>query len=883
MTLKTYQSQILDRYEAFLRAYRAQAEAHPGTREASRLAFEHCTQENFGFRIRYHAPAPLADDDVPVVCLRVPTGGGKTLIGGHAIDRIKQALLPVEHSLTVWLVPTDAIRNQTLRVLRTPGELLHNELRTLFGDVAVLDIDEALSVPPSVLDSHDTVIVATMQAFKQADTERLAVYRSNGALMDHFRGIEGSGYSLVEALALRRPFVVVDEAHNQGTALAFDTLARLKPCAVLEMTATPDRMHQPSNVLVSISASTLQAEDMIKLPVDMAVHPDWRIALREAIACLGRLQTDADAERVATGEALRPIMLLQAERQQKDNPDAMTVDRVREALIEHFNIPAEQIARSASGVDELSEADARQLRFVITADKLREGWDWPAAYVLMSFRGSSTQMALEQILGRVLRMPQVRRKQNATLNRAYAFAVSDSIAQVAATLRDGLVQAGFERQDAEELVRTTALDGMPDGNGLEDLFRSRASVTIALPMVGDQVALPDFSAMPEATRKRIENKLDVSPETGSLTLRGEWSAKDQKALKDAFADSGAADALPAVEQAFSRLLSPSEPPAPTPSERGETFALPLLAWSQADWLCELGDAPPLEGTLSLADADARLDDASFARDVETLQRARLGLGEAGRIMLDPLERLDVQMGLFGVRESTSEVELLWWLERRLVNTDIEPEELAAWLSGALHHLQQTRGFTLDELAYRKARLRDALLARIEAVRQRGFEQRFLDLIGDEPRLSADERLQCVFSSGRYAWDWQYNGFVTLPKHFFPQIGNLKSQGEEFECADFIANRLEGVRDWVRNVERKPGAFSLPTSRHRFYPDFLVRMRDGRVLVIEYKGADRYDEPAQVEKRHIGELWARRAGDGYEFVMPKSRDWAMIKARLGNTG
>ena len=233
--------------------------------------------------------------------------------------------------------------------------------------------------------------------------------------------------------------------------------------------------------------------------------------------------------------------------------------------------------------------------FVITADKLREGWDWPAAYVLMSFRGSSTQMALEQILGRVLRMPQVRRKQNATLNRAYAFAVSDSIAQVAATLRDGLVQAGFERQDAEELVRTTALDGMPDGNGLEDLFRSRASVTIALPMVGDQVALPDFSAMPEATRKRIENKLDVSPETGSLTLRGEWSAKDQKALKDAFADSGAADALPAVEQAFSRLLSPSEPPAPTPSERGETFALPLLAWSQADWLCELGDAPPLEG------------------------------------------------------------------------------------------------------------------------------------------------------------------------------------------------------------------------------------------------------------------------------------------------
>jgi type III restriction enzyme len=146
-------------------------------------------------------------------------------------------------------------------------------------------------------------------------------------------------------------------------------------------------------------------------------------------------------------------------------------------------------------------------------------------------------------------------------------------------------------------------------------------------------------------------------------------------------------------------------------------------------------------------------------------------------------------------------------------------------------------------------------------------------------MSADARLQCVFKSGRYAWDWQYNGFVTLPKHFFPQIGNLKSQGEEFECADFIANRLDGVRDWVRNVERKPGAFSLPTSKQRFYPDFLLRMHDGRMLVVEYKGAHLYNDPDQVEKRRIGELWARRAGKGFGFVMPKQKDWGAIQQAL----
>nr|WP_281783906.1 DEAD/DEAH box helicase family protein [Sinimarinibacterium flocculans] len=861
---------MLDAFEAFLRAYREAGEAAPGSRHASREAFEHCTLRNFGFRIPYRAPSALAEADVPVVCLRIPTGGGKTLIGGHAIGRIKHSLMPAGHSLTIWLVPTDAIRAQTLRVLRTPGELLHDELRGLLGEVAVLDIDEALSVQPAVLDSHDTIVVATMQAFKQSDTERLAVYRPNGALMDHFRGVDQPGWSLVEALRLRRPFVIVDEAHNQGTSLAFDTLARLDPCAVLELTATPDRLHQPSNVLVSVSASTLQTAEMIKLPVEMATHGDWRIALREAIARLDRLQAAADAERLATGEALRPIMLLQAERHQKDNPDAMTVDRVRQGLIEQFNVPPAQIARSASGVDELSDADPALLRYVITADKLREGWDWPAAYVLMSFRGSTTQTALEQILGRVLRMPNVTRKREEALNRAYAFAVSDSIAEVARTLRDGLVQAGFERQDAEDLIR--AVDLQDHG----DLLRGQHSVSVALPVAEDRVLVPDLSALTEAARKRIEKKLDISPETGSMTLRGEWTAAEQKALKAALPDAAAVEA---VERAFSRLVSPAEPSVPTPSERGETFTLPLLAWQQGDWITELGDAPPLEGGLSLAEVDARLDDQAFPREVETLQRARLDLGSAGKLQLDPVERLQVQMGLFGVRESASPADLLWWLERRLIAPDINPEEIGAWLSGALRHLMEERGFGIEELAYRRSRLCDVLASRIAVARGAGHKQRFLALLGEESCLSADERLQCVFSSGRYAWDWQYNGFVTLPRHFFQQIGNLKSQGEEFDCANFIANELEGVRDWIRNVERKPGAFSLPTSKHRFYPDFLVRMDNGHYLVVEYKGGHLYEDPDQAEKRRIGALWARRAGANFHFVMPQRRDWSAIRAAL----
>lgn len=872
MSLKQYQADALDAYEGFLDAYKTVAEANPGGRGASREAFEECTQLHFKLKLPYFAPRALADPDVPVVCLRIPTGGGKTVIGGHAIARFKRALLPAGRSLTLWLVPTDAIRTQTLRMLRTPGQLVHDELLALLGDVAVLDIEEALSTPPSVLDSQDTVIVATMQAFKQEDTDRLAVYKPNGALMEHFPAGGGHGWSLVDALSLRRPFVIVDEAHNQGTDLAFDTLARLDPSAVLELTATPDRLHQPSNVLYSVSASTLQSADMIKLPVDMAAHGNWKIALREAISCLNRLQEAADLENAATGEALRPIMLLQAERQQKDNPDAMTVDRVRQALMEDFDVPAPEIARSATGFDELGDADPAVLRYVVTADKLREGWDWPEAYVLLSFRGSSTQTALEQLLGRVLRMPNVRRKQHEALNRAYAFAVSTDILAVASILRDGLVHAGFERQDANDLIHT------PDPQD-EDLLRSAASVSIELPVDAEgRLQTPDFSGVPEATRKRIENKLDVSPETGSLTIRGAWSPVEQDALKTALPPGMATEP---VERAFARLLSPGGPPSRTHSERGDSFALPLLAWDDGNRVCDLGDAPELEGILELSAVDWRLDEAAFPRKFEELQRKRLEVNEQGKVRLGSLERLHVQMSFTGVRESASITDLSWWLENHLAANDIDPDELTAWLSGTLRHLLDSRGFSLEELAFRRTRLRDALAVRLEAARSEGHQQRFLGIVEDESRLAADERLQLVFTSGRYAWDWQYNGFVELHRHFFPQIGNLKSQGEEFECANFIANDLDGVDCWVRNVERKPGAFFLPTSRHRFYPDFLVRMSSGRILVVEYKGAHLYDGEKQAEKRHIGALWARRAGDRYRFVMPKRRDWELIRsAALG---
>ena len=111
---------------------------------------------------------------------------------------------------------------------------------------------------------------------------------------------------------------------------------------------------------------------------------------------------------------------------------------------------------------------------------------------------------------------------------------------------------------------------------------------------------------------------------------------------------------------------------------------------------------------------------------------------------------------------------------------------------------------------------------------------------------------------QYPANWYYEGSYRFRKHYYPQVGELKSEGEEFECAQHI-DSLNGIGCWVRNLERQPRhSFWLQTSSDKFYPDFMARLNDQRWLVVEYKGAHLYDTPDSQEKRALGELWAARS-------------------------
>lgn len=850
MILKSYQSDALNWFERFLKLCRDMGNP--------RESYARTTQEWRGMALFYR---PLRNlETVPYVCLRIPTGGGKTMVAGMAIERVNRSLLDTACSLTLWLVPSEPIREQTLKALRDPKSILSQAVSSALGDMSVLDIEEALRMTPHLLNGSNVIIVATMQAFKQEDTGRLSVYKQNGSLMDHFEGItdpakQGNG-SLVDVLRLRKPFVIVDEAHNQGTHLAFETLARFEPCAILELTATPDRTYQPSNVLYSVSASVLHTEDMIKMPLTLVQRPNWLDALRDAIARLDRLQQAADEEMAGGGAYLRPIMLIQAERKDADH-ETLTSERVKQALLDDFAIPTAEIAIATGTTDEIAGknilSQGCQFRFIITVDKLREGWDCPFAYVLCSLRNTSSATAAEQVLGRILRLPYAEKKNHPELNMAYAYLTSSNFAATVESLKDGLVRNGFERQETKELINLQD-DGQPS-----DLFSQQTSLTYSTP------ELPAPEAIPDSLAKKVE----VTPENGSITLKGSFSETQVKALQEVFQTP---EEKQAAREAIVRLRSPRLAPIKTLAELGEQFRVPKLQYRQGELWESFEATHLLQGEWSLLDFPSELP--SFTTTSKSPQGGTMYL-EKEKVKFDPFKPGVAETYLFEYRSGWEQVHLISWLERNIYDESLLPDEKAAFINRAVDLLQQN-GFTLEQLVYAKFRLRNALETRINDAKKEAMQQVHQRLLLSTDDFAVNDRCQVIFEQGRYAYDSIYCGFTDLPNHFFPQIGNLKGDGEEFECALFLATQLEGVKYWVRNVECKKTSFSLQTGSDRFYPDFICQLKNGKVLAVEYKNKRDWHLPENKEKRLLGELWEKRSNGTCLFIMPEGKDFEAIR-------
>lgn len=894
---KTYQQQVLDSVEAYFKACHELP--------SPSIAFTATTERLWG---RGNAYNPLSGfpADMPYFCLRVPTGGGKTWLAAKSVQLANTHLLRCEHSVILWLVPSKPIREQTLRALRDRLHPYHTALREA-GPITVMDLDEAKSVTRATLDTSTTIIVATRQAFQVEDEESRKVYQSSGALMHHFDNLsptqrdgllsEGEGAerttpcSLANVLRLRRPFVVVDEAHNSRTELAFDMLARFRPSGVMELTATPDLERTPSNVLHSVSAAELKAEEMIKLPVVLETEPNWQQCLADAIGRRDALHKLADEERRGGADYLRPIVLIQSE-PRRAGVETLDFEKVRQELINNHGIPAGEIVVASGEERGLEQIDADYklgiadpscpVKFVITQKALAEGWDCPFAYILVSMASLSSATAVEQLLGRVLRQPGASHRQAKALNQSYAFVVSRNFAETAGALRDRLVAgAGFERREVNEFVIAAKTE-----QARLDL-EGHAGRVVVRPVAISLTEKPDLRSLP----KPVRDKVSWDGKLNTLTISTPLTEDEAEVLKASVTSETAAAAI--VEAAeISRTTAIEFFQAP--AELGERFRIPQLALRVQGELQLFDDPEVLEYPWDLSTYDG-----APTGDELTALGAGLKVSEGGEIDVDDesgkvvsrfLPDLQRDLGLVYQPENWDEVRLAVWLCRNLPEPSLTHASKQAFVAKWLAELLLRDSFTLARANLQKFLIRNLLEARIRGLRRQAVGKAFQQtLFGDDAasRVAVTEQYAFEFHAQAYAPSRDYDGrfgHFDFRKHFYGRIGDFDSK-EEFECACWLDIQAQQgrIQFWVRNlVRRERSSFFLQKADGRFYPDFLCQLpvkdsEPGPILAVEYKGADRW--AAVEDDRLIGGLWANLSAGRCRFVMVKAKQWEWIEDHL----
>lgn len=874
-TLKTYQENALSTLTRFLQACRSVpvADAYHAI-----LATQNRSNEP------YHA----IFGDVPCVCLRIPTGGGKTLLAAHGVALAGKAVLDSDSPIALWLTPSDTIRSQTLEALSNARHPYRQALGQYFGDrVQVCDLESLQTISPHDVGKACIVVVATIQSFRISKTAQRNVYSFFEEMAPHFdnlpahlsQGLEKVvaedlqsqpfltakdigrvKYSVANWLHLHKPVVIVDEAHNSRTNLSFETLKRLNPCCVIELTATPV---PGNNVLYHVAAQELKAEQMIKLPIVLAEHPEgWRECLRDAVLTRDRLELAAQKET----DYIRPIVLVQA---QPKGGEAV-VDVVRQHLIDHEKIPEAQIAVATGTQKELDGINlfdpACVIRYVITVEALKEGWDCSFAYVLASLQSVRSAKDVEQLLGRVLRMPYAKTRQQESLNRAYAHIVAENFAEAANSLKDRMVQnMGFERFETNTLILPQESFPLAGGEG-----EAPSGQRAALPPIPDchieVPRAPDTKNWPSELKEAVEIRL--TSQGATILLKGDVDSATLAQAETFISHSLPESARVAVKEQFDAHRAVRQA-LRAPAQLGLTFApIPQLCLNLDGYL-EIVERETLSnlGDWNLLDQPVQLENFAIHESINSFEIDVNGAKVTYR-------HTDAQqLKLNEVTSHVSEPDLVRWLDREIRKPYLSQLQLQAYLLKMMAHLTHERNFSLTALVRARFQLAQALSKEMERLRilamQKGFQGRLLDMAVPSPEELVNYSFQ--FQPGQYPARQLYQGSYEFNKHFYPVIHDLREKtaagntAEEFLCAQAIDAHPK-VKHWVRNIERQEHfSFWLPTSSDYFYPDFVAELEEGRVLVVEYKGEPYKTNDDSREKKQVGQQWEKSSGGRCLFL------------------
>ena len=854
MELKTYQKKViadLTRYLELLNETKSDAAAF-------RLFWQEKSAPTLGL---YQNVIP----GVPNLCFKVPTGGGKTFIACNAVRPIFDALPATKTKAVVWLVPSDAILTQTAKALKDTSHPYRQKIDVDFGGrVEVYTKQELLNgqnFNPTAVTEQLSVMVLSYDSFRGRGKEVLKAYQENSNLAEFAKVLgkpdspieKADETALFQIINQLNPLVIVDESHHARSELSLEMLENFNPCFVLDLTATPKK---ESNIISYVDAVQLKNEHMVKLPVIVYNRDSQSEVLIDAIDLRNKLEEIADAEYAKTGKYIRPIALFQA--QPKGKEDATTFEKLRDKLVD-AGIPAEQIAIRTADVNELKNTDLMSpdcpIRYIITVNALKEGWDCPFAYILASLANKTSQVDVEQILGRILRLPHTSQHTQSALNMSYVLTSSNDFNNTVAHIVKGLNSAGFSDKDYR--IGESAKPQVPE-------------------QPTEQITLPDPQGCPE-TEIPLETVEDDFSGLDGKSIGAELERRREQAQTPEIAPKADTmlDAAAEVEKAYTDAIQQTD----------NDPMMDNLPWEVWDKVKSFQVNPQFRGdieTLRIPQFFLKVEQSLFTEGAfELLDKEMLaeGFSLKGKAYDIDFAAADDEIREIDVREQDGGLPKVFKME------SAEQRYFKEWFNNLPpeSRVRQCKDMMFNQLNK---------LNMVDAAELKAYINRIVDDM-DKAQLAAMEKAPLGYASKirakietlleahyRETFDkWLETERIVCKPYFRlrPSIHPASYTDiyarSLYAAEDGDMNKLEqkliveltalaNVRWWHRNLARQDFAIN---GFIKHYPDILIMTQSGKLICAETKGEHLKNDDSR-EKIALGQAWRTAAGKDFRYYM-----------------
>ena len=433
----------------------------------------------------------------PRTTLKVPTGGGKTILAVEAIREFQTLFAERKTGLVVWIVPKETIYTQTVDRLRDKSHPYRQLLDQASGGKTIIK-EKGQKLSLQDIQGNLVVLFVMIQSISRtSNKEALKVFQDSGGYDSFFpqdnrydlhgqwlkevpnldtMWVNGDQAQLVTSLGnavrVSKPFIIIDEIHRVFTPTAKQTIDNLNPEMVLGLSATPK---EGMNILSTVSGLELKDEEMVKL--DLHIRPpanvsdnDWKGMVSQIKEHREQLETSAIEYRQNTGEYIRPIALIQVERTGKDQRGKGFVhsEDVKEHLIE-MGVNPDEVAIKSSSQNDIEDIDLFSpecpIRFIITKEALSEGWDCSFAYTLGIIPNTASNTGITQLIGRILRQPRAKKTGIPDLDESYVYYCKGDTRSLLHR-----VITGFKEEGLEDLVSKMKVKGQENVNPTKRVF-----------------------------------------------------------------------------------------------------------------------------------------------------------------------------------------------------------------------------------------------------------------------------------------------------------------------------------------------------------------------------------------------------------------------------